>query len=91
MYKLGIDLGGSKTEAILLDENLNIIQRKRIPTPKNDYSQILDTITSLSSDLLVNVEDFSIGICSPGTISKKTGLIKIVILNVLLENHLKKI
>jgi len=76
LYKLGIDLGGSKTEAILLDESLNIIQRKRVPTPRNDYSQILDTITSLSSELLTNVEHYSIGICSPGAISKKTGLIK---------------
>lgn len=76
LYKLGIDLGGSKTEAILLDENLNVIQRKRVPTPRNDYSQILDTITSLSSELLTNVKNYSIGICSPGAISKKTGLIK---------------
>lgn len=76
LYKLGIDLGGSKTEAILLDENLNIIQRKRVPTPRNDYSQILDTITSLSSELLANVKNYSIGLCSPGAISKKTGLIK---------------
>ena len=76
LYKLGIDLGGSKIEAILLDENLNIIQRKRVPTPRNDYSQILDTINSLSSELLVNAKNYSIGICSPGTISKKTGLIK---------------
>ena len=76
LYKLGIDLGGSKTEAILLDDNLNVIQRKRVPTPRNDYSQILDTITSLSSELLTNVKNYSIGICSPGAISKKTGLIK---------------
>jgi fructokinase len=76
LYKLGIDLGGSKTEAILLDENLNIIQRKRVPTPGNDYFKILDTITSLSSELLANVKNYSIGLCSPGAISKKTGLIK---------------
>lgn len=76
LYKLGIDLGGTKTEAILLDEHLEVIQRKRVPTPQNDYSQILDTITSLSVDLLENVENYSIGICSPGAISKKTGLIK---------------
>ncbi|QLH11588.1 sugar kinase [Nitrosarchaeum sp. AC2] len=76
LYKLGIDLGGSKTEAILLDENLNIIQRKRVPTPRNDYFKILDTITSLSSELLANVKNYSIGLCSPGAISKKTGLIK---------------
>jgi len=76
LYKLGIDLGGTKTEAILLDEHLEVIQRKRVPTPQNDYSQILNTIISLSVDLLKNLEDYSIGICSPGAISKKTGLIK---------------
>ena len=76
LYKLGVDLGGTKIEAILLDENLNTIQRKRVPTPQNDYSQILNTINSLSADLLENVEDYSIGICTPGAISKKTGLIK---------------
>jgi len=76
LYKLGVDLGGTKIEAILLDENLNTIQRKRVPTPQNDYSQILNTINSLSADLLENVKDYSIGICTPGAISKKTGLIK---------------
>ena len=76
LYKLGIDLGGTKTEAILLDENLHTIQRKRVLTPHNDYSKILNTIYSLSADLLKNVENCSIGICTPGAISKKTGLIK---------------
>ena len=76
LYRLGIDLGGTKTEAILLDENLNTIQRKRVPTPKSDYNQILDTISLLATDLLESIEDYSIGICTPGAISKKTGLIK---------------
>ncbi|GDY15645.1 sugar kinase [Nitrosopumilaceae archaeon] len=76
LYKLGIDLGGTKIEAILLDENLDTIQRKRVPTPQNDYQQILNTITSLAMDLLKNIKDYSIGICTPGAISKKTGLIK---------------
>lgn len=76
LYKLGIDLGGTKIEGVLLDENLNIIQRKRVSTPQNDYQKILNTILSLSIDLLQNIEDYSIGICTPGAISKKTGLIK---------------
>lgn len=76
LYKLGIDLGGTKIEAILLDENLNTIQRKRVSTPQNDYHKILNTIISLSAELLQNIEDYSIGICTPGAISKKTGLIK---------------
>jgi len=90
LYKLGVDLGGTKIEAILLDENLNTIQRKRVPTPQNDYSQILNTINLLSADLLENVKDYSIGICTPGAISKKTGLIKNSNTQCLIEKPLKE-
>ena len=76
MYKLGVDLGGTKIEAVLLDENLNVMEKKRIPTPQNDYSQILNSISSLILDISENISDFSLGICTPGAISKKTGLIK---------------
>ena len=76
MYKLGIDLGGTKIEAVLLDENLEVIHRKRIPTPQNNYENILDSIISLVNEISVNVKDFSVGICTPGAISKQTGLIK---------------
>jgi len=76
LYKLGIDLGGTKTEAILLDQNLSVVERKRIPTPQNNYQQILNSISSLVLDLSKNIPDFSLGICTPGTISKQTGLIK---------------
>lgn len=76
LYKLGVDLGGTKIEAILLDENFVVIERKRIPTPKNDYDKILDSIISLVLDLSKNISDFTLGICTPGAISKQTGLIK---------------
>jgi len=76
MYKLGVDLGGTKTEAILLDEKLDVITRKRIPTPQNDYQQILDSITTLVLEISENIKNYSIGICTPGAISKQTGLIK---------------
>jgi len=76
LYRLGVDLGGTKTEAILLDETLNVIERKRISTPQNDYQQILNSISSLVLEISENVSDFSLGICTPGAISKQTGLIK---------------
>ena len=76
LYKLGVDLGGTKTEAILLDETLNVMERKRIPTPQNDYQQILNSISSLVLEISENISDFSLGICTPGAISKQTGLIK---------------
>ena len=77
MHRIGIDLGGTKTEGVCLDDKLQTIQRRRIPTnQQNGYKSIVDTIVSLVDDLAKNISDYSIGICTPGAISKKTGLIK---------------
>ncbi len=73
---MGVDLGGTKTEAVLLDENLRTVARKRIPTPRNDYEQIISSIASLVSDITSGVSDFTLGICTPGAVSKQTGTIK---------------
>ncbi len=71
-----MDLGGTKTEAVLLDENLDIITRKRVPTPQNNYQKILDSVSSLVLEISKNISDFSLGICTPGAISKQTGFVK---------------
>lgn len=76
LYKLGVDLGGTKIEAILLDDSLNVLEQKRIFTPKESYSEIVDAISNLVSEISNNTSDFSLGVCTPGAISKKTGLIK---------------
>jgi fructokinase len=90
LYKLGVDLGGTKTEAVLLDENFSVIKRKRIPTPQNDYQKILDSISSLVLDISKNVTDFSLGVCTPGAISKQTGLIKNSNTQCLIDKSLKE-
>jgi fructokinase len=74
--RIGIDLGGTKTEGIILNDNLEPIERKRIPTPQNDYNAILNSVVDLVNDLKTKTNDSTIGICTPGAISKKTGLIK---------------
>ncbi len=77
MHRVGIDLGGTKIEGICLDSNNQVIQRKRTPTnQQNGYQSILESIASLVSDLTQNISDYTVGICTPGAISKKTGLIK---------------
>ena len=76
MNKIGIDLGGTKTEGIILNDNLEPIERKRISTPQNDYNAILNSVVDLVNDLKTKTNDSTIGICTPGAISKKTGLIK---------------
>jgi len=77
MYKIGIDLGGTKTEGVLVDEEFQVIERKRVPTNQNNgYESILETIQNLVSDLKKNNEKTSIGVCTPGALSKESGLIK---------------
>ena len=77
MYKIGIDLGGTKIEGVLIDEEFQVIERKRVPTNQNNgYESILNTIKDLVNDLKKNNEKTSIGVCTPGALSKESGLIK---------------
>jgi len=78
MNKIGIDLGGTKIEGILVDETFETIERKRIPTNQNDgYDSILQSIKNLILELThESDEKFSIGICTPGALSLNSGLIK---------------
>lgn len=77
MYRIGIDLGGTKIEGICLDENFQAIKRKRIATnQQNGYHSIVRSIVSLVEELSKDLSDYKIGICTPGAISKKNGLIK---------------
>ena len=78
MHKIGIDLGGTKIEGILLDEKYNTIQRKRIEThQENGYDSIVKSIISLVNELRGKIaEDASIGICTPGIIDTNSGLVK---------------
>lgn len=73
----GIDLGGTKTEIVVLDADWREIHRKRMPSAQGSYAATL----TLLHDLVVNTEaqfgsaqTFGIGI--PGAISPLTGRIK---------------
>ena len=74
MHRIGIDLGGTKIEGILLDDDFQVLDRKRISTPKENYTEILQSIKQLIDEL--KQDKCTIGVCTPGAISKKTGLIK---------------
>ena len=76
--KLGIDLGGTKIEAIIIDDQFQVIDRKRIPTLRDEgYDAIIKRIIDLSKEM-IGIGDISgpIGICTPGTIEATTGLLK---------------
>lgn len=75
--RYGIDLGGTKIEIIVLDEQGNTLLRERAPTPKGDYRGTLETIESLIRLAHQQTQvPSSIGIGIPGAVSKRTGRIK---------------
>ena len=78
MNKIGIDLGGTKIEGVITNENYKTIERKRIQTNQEEgYSSILESIQSMVLELSQESDDkFSIGICTPGALSLDSGLIK---------------
>jgi fructokinase len=75
--KLGIDLGGSKIEIIALDNQGVELLRRRVATPQGDYSATLHAIENLVHSAESELgQRGSVGIGTPGTISKATGLLK---------------
>jgi fructokinase len=79
MYKIGIDLGGTKIEGIVLDKDLNEVFRKRISTEQErGYEHIQNNIASLYGDLVKQIDNapHTFGIGTPGSVSTKTGLLK---------------
>jgi len=78
VHKIGIDLGGTKIEGILLDERYNPIQRKRIEThQENGYDSIVKSIISLVNELKGKTsEEITVGMCTPGVTNANSGLIK---------------
>ncbi len=73
--RIGIDLGGTKIEAALLQPDGRIDHRVRVPTPQGDYQATLDTIAALVADLAAG-ENNPVGICTPGATSPATGLLR---------------
>lgn len=75
--RIGIDLGGTKIEAIALSDNGEELYRQRVATPQGDYQTTLHTIAELVRAAEYNTQcSGTVGIGIPGTISPATGLVK---------------
>jgi fructokinase len=75
--RIGIDLGGTKIEAIALAGDGAVLLRRRVPTPAGDYDGILCAINGLVNEIERNLSKTgTVGVGSPGAVSPKTGLIK---------------
>jgi fructokinase len=75
--RIGIDLGGTKTEIIALGDAGQTLHRERVATPRGDYDGTVRTIASLveRAESIVGRRG-TVGIGIPGMVSPSTGLVK---------------
>lgn len=79
MIHIGIDLGGTKIEGVVLDKDARILQRRRIATEQeHGYEHIMQRIKSLYESLLQDYPEaeHTVGVGTPGAISHVTGRLK---------------
>ena len=79
MWRVGVDLGGTKIEALALSPSGQERVRVRAPTPRGDYECTLDAIVSLvetCTDGLAASEIAGVGVGIPGSLSPRTGLVR---------------
>jgi len=74
--QIGIDVGATKIESVVLEEDGNEKHRSRTDCPK-DYLTIISTIKDIHHNLEKEFQkELPIGVCHPGIHSPQTGLVK---------------
>ena len=74
--QIGIDVGATKVESVVLEEDGNEKHRSRTDCPK-DYLSIINTIKDIYHNLEKQFQkELHIGVCHPGIHSPQTGLVK---------------
>ena len=75
--RLGIDLGGTKTEIIALDEGGSELYRKRVDTPSGSYDAIVAAMAGLVAEAESKLgQRGTVGVGIPGSLSPATGLVR---------------
>jgi len=75
--RLGIDLGGTKIAALVLDAGGRVVWEQRVPTPRHDYDATIARIAAIVAEGEAAAGgSCTVGIGMPGAISPATGLVK---------------
>lgn len=77
MPRIGIDLGGTKIEGVVLSANGEIVRRERVATPAGDYDGTVAAVIALVGRLEAGIgRACPVGVGTPGSLSPATGLIR---------------
>ena len=76
-FRMGVDLGGTKTEVLVVDAAHRPLYRERFPTPAQDYAAMLELIASEYARARASYgDDLTIGIGIPGALSPRSGMLR---------------
>jgi fructokinase len=77
MIRIGVDIGGSKMEIAAIDESGSELLRRRAPAPGESYAKAIAAIAEfvLEAERTLTVR-CSVGICTPGAVSRGSGTLK---------------
>ena len=77
MIQIGVDIGGSKMEIAAIDESGSELLRRRAPAPGESYAKAIAAIAEfiLEAERTLAVR-CSVGICTPGAVSRGSGTLK---------------
>jgi glucokinase len=78
-YTIGLDVGGTKLLGILMNRRADILLRRHAPTPKGNET-VAAAITAILAELVsasieMGIQPAGIGICVPGFVDPKQGLV----------------
>lgn len=76
--RVGVDLGGTKIEALALSDDGAELARDRVPTPKGDYRKTLDALRDLVESVEARAKGKAphVGVGMPGSLAPDTGLVQ---------------
>lgn len=76
--RIGVDLGGTKIEAVAMASDSSIVARRRRDTPRQSYTAIIDAIAELvdAVEADVGINRLPVGMCTPGSVSPVTGRLR---------------
>ncbi len=81
-FRIGVDLGGTKIETVLLSKSGKTLFRDRASTPRDEqdnYQAVLGKIKALveqALSIVPSLDDYTIGVGIPGTLDRKTGIVQ---------------
>ena len=85
-YRLGIDVGGTNTDAVLIDEKLNVISQTKVPTTQDVYTGIMNAVRSVLDSCNVDKRDITMAMlgttqCTNAIVERKN-LVKVGVLRI---------